>query len=126
MKSKAEVQFAEPGNRQGNPPPSKPVGRYRFLKQLVGALGIFLLCSGVAPAQDNSRAEGDNPSAIQLRRVIDETVGGIPKFMVPEHAPLPPPPHPDGTVTNEPRFHSTDAKRYLRTLNLFDSLVTAP
>ena len=125
MKSKAEVQFAEPGNRQGNTPPSKPVGRYRFLKQLVGALGIFLLCSGVAPAQDNSRAEGDNPSATQLRRFIDETVGGIQKLMVPDDAHLPPPRLPDGTITNDPRFQTTEAKRYLGKLTFFDPVVTA-
>src|SRR5258707_9574110 len=125
MKSKAEVQFAEPGNRQGNTPPSKPVGRYRFLKQLVGALGIFLLCSGVAPAQDNSRAEGDNPSATQLRRFIDETVGGIQKVMVPDAPQLPPPRLPDGTITNDPRFQTTEAKRYLGTLTFYDPVVTA-
>src|SRR5260370_9177989 len=107
MKSKAEVQFAEPGNRQGNTQPSKPVGRYRFLKQLVGALGIFLLCSGVAPAQDNSRAEGDNPSATQLRRFIDETVGGIQKLMGPDNDHLPQPRLPDGTLTSDPLFQPT-------------------
>src|SRR5258708_33998943 len=104
MKSKAEVKFAEPGNGQGTTPPSKPVGRYRFLKQLVGALGIFLLCSGVAPAQDNSRAEGDNPSAIQLRRFIAETSGGIQKMLGAGDAPLPPPRLPDGTSTKHPPF----------------------
>src|SRR6202007_420909 len=60
MKNESEVQFAETGNRQGDTPASKPVDRHRFLKQVAGALAIFLLCSGLTPVQndDNTLSRG--------------------------------------------------------------------
>jgi len=124
MKNKSEVQFAEPGNRQGETPTSKPVDRHRFPKQAAGALAIFLLCSGFGPAQDDSRRDSDNRPA-QLRQFIDEQVGGIQKLMVPDDAHLPQARLPDGTLTSDPRFQTTEAKRYLGKLTFFDPVVTA-
>src|SRR6266478_1396826 len=124
MKNKSEVQFAEPGNRQGETPASKPVDLYRFPKQAAGALAIFLLCSGFGPAQDDSRRDSDNRPA-QLRQFIDEQVGGIQKLMVPDDAHLPQARLPDGTLTSDPRFQTTEAKRYLGKLTFFDPVVTA-
>ena len=124
MKNKSEVQFAEPGNRQGETPASKPVDRHRFPKQAAGALAIFLLCSGFGPAQDDSRRDSDNRPA-QLRQFIDEQVGGIQKLMVPDDAHLPQARLPDGTLTSDPRFQTTEAKRYLGKLTFFDPVVTA-
>lgn len=71
------------------------------------AVSLFLLCSGVAAAQGNSPT--------QLRRFIDQQVGGIQKLMVPAHdEDLPQPVFPDGTsAANDPRFRTTEAKRYL-------------
>jgi len=52
---RALMQFAEPGNRQGETP-SKPVDRHRFLKLVTGALAIFfLLYSGVAPLRTTAQ-----------------------------------------------------------------------
>ena len=112
MKNKSEVQFAQHGSPHGGPPSSKPVDHHRFLTQVAGALAICILSSGVASAQ------GDSP--IQLRQFIGEQVGGIQKLMVPDDAHLPPPRLPDGTITNDPRFQTTEAKRYLGKLLFFD------
>src|SRR5258706_5515010 len=117
MKNKSEVQFAEPGNRQGDTPASKPVDRLRFLKQVAGALAISLLCSGVASAQ------GDSP--IQLRQFVGEQVGGIQKLTVPDNNHPPQARLPDGTLTAEPAFQTTEAKRYLGKLLFFDPVRTA-
>src|SRR6266478_9482294 len=122
MKNKSEVQFAEPGNLQGDTPASKPVDRHRFPKQAAGALAIFLLCSGFGPAQGG---HGTENSPTQLRRFIDETVGGIQTLMVPDDAHLPQARLPDGTLTSDPRFQTTEAKRYLGKLTFFDPVVTA-
>ncbi len=110
MKSKPEVQLAEPGNRQGDTLKLKPVGRHRFLTLVAGAVAIFvLLFSGIAPAQDDSSEN----SPTQLRRFIDEQVGGIQKLKVPDNDHLPQARLPDGTLTSDPRFQTTEAKRYL-------------
>jgi hypothetical protein len=118
---RALMQFAEPGNRQGETP-SKPVDRHRFLKLVTGALTIFfLLYSGVAPAQDDSSEN----SPTQLRRFIDEQVDGIQKLIVPDNDHLPQARLPNGTLTSDPRFQTTEAKRYLGKLTFFDPVTTA-
>src|SRR5260370_20958605 len=117
MKNKSEVQFTEPGNPRGYPPASKPVDRHRFLKHLAGALDISLLCGGVASGQ------GDSP--VQLRQFIGEQVGGIQKLMVPDDAHLPQARLPNGTLTSDPAFQTTEAKRYLGKLTFFDPVTTA-
>ena len=45
--------------------------------------------------------------------------------MVPDDAHLPPARLPDGTITNDPRFRTTEAKRYLGKLLFFDPVRTA-
>src|SRR5260221_13809133 len=107
MKSKPEVQLAEAGNRQGGPLKLKPVGRHRFLTLVAGAVAIFvLLFSGIAPAQDDSSE--NNPT--QLRRFIDEQVGGIQKLKAPDNDHLPQARLPDGTLTSDPRFRSEERR----------------
>src|SRR5258708_11181782 len=97
MKSKPEVQLAEPGNRQGDTLKLMLVGRHRFLTLVAGAVAIFvLLFSGIAPAQDDSSEN----SPTQLRRFIDEQVGGIQKLKVPDNDHLPQARLPDGTLTD--------------------------
>lgn len=67
-------------------------------------LTVSLLLSGVAAAQ------GHSPT--QLRRFIDQQVGGIQKMMVPAHnTDIPQPRLPDGRP--HPRYETTEAKRYL-------------
>ena len=117
MKKKSEVKFIEAGNPQGDPPATEPVGRHRYLKRVAHALAISLLCGGVASAQ------GDSP--VQLRQFIGEQVGGIQKLVVPDDAHLPQPRLPDGTLTSDPRFATTEAKRYLGKLTFFDPITTA-
>src|SRR5437870_10783800 len=116
MKNEPKGQFAEPANRQEDTPTSKPVDRHLFLKQVAGALALSLLCGGVAAGQGNSPT--------QLRRFIDQQVGGIEKLMVPAHdADLPQPRLPDGSP--DPRFRTTEAKRYLGKMLFFDPVRTA-
>src|SRR5258707_9499327 len=122
MKSKPEVQLAEPGNRQGDTLKLNQVGPHRFLTLVAGAVAIFvLLFSGIAPAQDDSSEN----SPTQLRRFIDEQVGGIQKLKVPDNDHLPQARLPDGTLTSDPRFQTTEAKRYLGKLTFFDPVTTA-
>ena len=81
------------------------------------ALAAFVvaLC-GVAAAQGNSPT--------QLRRFIDEQVGGIQKLMVPAHdADLPQPRLADGSP--DPLFQITEAKRYLGKQLFHDPIRTA-
>src|SRR5260370_9963536 len=98
------------GYRQGDTPASKPVDRRRFLKHMTGVLAISLLCSGVASAQGDRR-EDNGASPVQLRQFIGEQVGGIQKLMVPDDGHLPQPRLPHGTLTSDPRFQTTEAKR---------------
>ena len=68
------------------------------------AITVSLLCSGVAAAEDNSPA--------QLRRFIDQQVGGIQKLMVPaDNDDIPQPRLANGSP--DPLFQTTEAKRYL-------------
>ncbi len=111
MKNEPKGQFAEPVNRQEDTPTSKPVDRHLFLKQVAGALALSLLCGGVAAGQGNSPT--------QLRRFIDQQVGGIEKLMVPAHdADLPQPRLANGSL--DALFQTTEAKRYLGKLLFHD------
>jgi len=92
-------------------PAEKP--RYGHLR---AALAASLLCGGAASAHDNG--------PIPLRQFIDRQVGGIEKLMVPEKdADLPQPRLPDGSP--DPRFQTTEAKRYLGKLLFHDPVRTA-
>ncbi len=122
MKNKSELQVRETWNRQGGAAASKPVNRHGLLILMAGVLAIFfLLCCGAAPAQD----ERSGISPTQLRRFIDETVGGIQTLTVPDNDHLPQARLPDGTLTSDPRFQTTEAKRYLGKLTFFDPVTTA-
>jgi len=91
---------------------------------MTGALAISLLCGGVASAQGNSR-DDNGSSPIQLRQFIGEQVGGIQKLMVPDNEHLPQARLPNGTLTSDPAFQTTEAKRYLGKLLFFDPVRTA-
>jgi cytochrome c peroxidase len=82
-------------------------------------LPVILLCSGVRAAWD-----GDNDDAYRLRQFINQQVGGIDKLKVPaKDADIPLPRLPDGTVN--PRYQTTEAKRYLGKLLFHDPIRTA-
>ena len=79
-------------------------GRQLSQKRLAVLVAGSLLSAGVAVAQGNSPT--------QLRRFIDQQVGGIQKLMVPARdADLPQPRLANGSP--DPRFQTTEAKRYL-------------
>jgi cytochrome c peroxidase len=111
MMNESKMQFAEPADRHGDNPTSKRIHRPVFLKQVSGALAVFLLCSGIAAAQ------GDSPT--QLRQFIDQQVGGIRKLMVPaQDTDLPQPRLANGSP--DPFFRTTEAKRFLGKMLFFD------
>lgn len=77
------------------------------------------LCAVAAQAWD-----GDRIDAGWLRQYIDEQVGGIEKLKVPAtDAQIPLPRQPDGTVN--PRYQTTEAKRYLGKMLFHDPVRTA-
>lgn len=150
LKNKPKGEFAEPANRQDTAT-SRPVDRQLFLGRAAdaGAVGrlfsapggarltptmkdrrsthcgtlrtslavsLSLLCGAVAADQGNSPT--------QLRRFIDQRVGGIEKLMVPAlDSDLPQPLRPNGSP--DPLFQTTEAKRYLGKLLFFDPVRTA-
>jgi cytochrome c peroxidase len=89
-----------------------------------GALTVALLC-GAAAADDDHRHRGHNRfSPTQLREFIDQQVGDIQKLMVPaDDADLPQPRLADGSP--DPRFQTTEAKRYLGKQLFHDPIRTA-
>lgn len=96
----------------------------------------FAACSEVAIDPSTSRNDEESALALdtnlaelmtfssQLRHLIDREVGGIDKLRVPQRdADLPLPRQADGTVN--PRFATTEAKRYLGKLLFHDPIRTA-
>jgi cytochrome c peroxidase len=80
------------------------------------AAALLLAGSGVAAAQ--------NSNAGQLRRFVDQQVGGIQKLLVPSHdSDLPQPRLADGSI--DPQFKITEAKRYLGKMLFHDPIRTA-
>src|SRR4051795_10856537 len=95
--------------------------RNKFTMTASGLLPALLLCSGVAAAWDDVNENGHS-----LRRFISQQVGGIERLMVPaKDADLPLPQLPDGTVTMNPRYQTTEEKRYLGKLLFHDPIRTA-
>jgi cytochrome c peroxidase len=79
-------------------------------------LFAFLAC-GAAPADENA-------GTATLRAFIDQQVGGIQKLMVPaDDASIPVPRQADGTVN--PRYKTSEAKRYLGKLLFHDPVRSA-
>src|SRR6266436_591759 len=99
----------------------RPIGSHTMrpghLPPALTALAVFLFCCGAATADD-----GNSPA--QLRRFIDQQVGGIDKLKVPaKDADIPLPRQPDGTVN--PRYQTTEEKSYLGKLLFHDPVRTA-
>ncbi|HEU4402648.1 MAG TPA: cytochrome c peroxidase, partial [Candidatus Polarisedimenticolia bacterium] len=114
MNSEPKGQVAMPANRPDNTPTSTPVARRAPSRRRIflAVLPVALLFGGMAAAQ-----EGNSPT--QLRRFIDQQVGGIRKMMVPAHnSEIPQPRLADGSP--DPRFQTTEAKRYLGKLLFHD------
>ena len=116
MKNEPKGHLRVPVKRQGDRPPAD-WHLFQSLLARAGALGLLLisLC-GVAAGQ------GDSPT--QLRRFIDQQVGGIDKLKVPAtDADIPLPRQPDGTVN--PRYKTSEEKRYLGKMLFHDPIRTA-
>src|SRR5258708_142439 len=119
MRNALRRQFPQPAYRPGDAPPSRPGRQDVFLATVACTLAAFLLLGGVAAADDD-----DDNSAAQVRRFIDQQVGGIQKLKVPaKDADIPLPRQPDGTVNL--RYRTTEAKRYLGKLLFHDLVRTA-
>jgi cytochrome c peroxidase len=111
MKNRTKRNFEKPPSQHEDSLKPNSLESMPVLKQVAGALTVFLLCSAVAVAQ------GDSPT--QLRRFIDQQVGGIEKLMVPAHdSELPQPRLANGSP--DPQFQITEAKRYLGKMLFFD------
>lgn len=112
MKIEPKVPFANPANRRGDGRSSIPAGRARLSIRLAAALAGTMLWGGAVAAQNSPN---------ELRRFIDQQVGGIEKLMVPaDNADLPQPLLDDGTPN--PFFQTTEAKRYLGKLLFNDPI----
>ena len=119
MTNERKGQFGEPVNLPAETPASKPADHHLSQKLAAragaSALLAFSMLCGVAAAQV------DSPT--QLRRLIDQQVGGIEKLRVPANdADLPQPRLSNGSL--DPRFQSTEAKRYLGKMLFFDPVRT--
>ena len=119
MKNEPNGHFRVSVHKQGDTAVSRLFDR-RLLQTPAApacALGLLLISfCGVAGAQGNSPT--------QLRQFIDQQVGGINKLKVPAtDAEIPVPRMPDGTVN--PRYQTTEAKRFLGKMLFHDPIRTA-
>ena len=108
-----------PVHKKGDRLAYQTTNRHPFLTPpaRAGALGVLVIafCGIVA-------AQGDSPT--QLRQFIGQQVGTIDKLKVPAtDADIPLPRLPDGTVN--PRYRTTEEKRYLGKLLFHDPIRTA-
>src|ERR1041384_133961 len=119
MKNKSNGHFRLPVDRRAYALTSTPTDRRQYQTPVVRARAVALLLisfCGVASAQ------GDSPT--HLRQFIDQQVGGINKLKVPPtDADIPMPRMPDGTVN--PRYQTTEAKRFLGKMLFHDPIRSA-
>jgi len=107
----------------GDASTSRTRSRRSFSRQLrSGTLGVAIGCSLLSGSAGALSKQGESPD--QVRRFIDQQVGGLENLMVPaENADLPQPMLPDGTP--DPFFRTTEEKRYLGKLLFHDPIRTA-
>ena len=119
MKHEPKGQTAKPTNRQGDVPTR--VGRRLFPRRAAGAGAAVLLA--IAPLYGEVAAAGRN-SADELRRFIDEQVGGLDVLKVPARdEDLPQPLLEDGSI--DPNFAITPERVFLGKQLFFDPVRTA-
>ncbi len=95
--------------------------RKHFVPLLCGAAAVLVVSVGAAGARNDD--DHYNFDAGWLRQLIGQQVGGIDKLKVPAtDAGIPLPKQPDGTVN--PRYQTTEAKRYLGKLLFHDPVRT--
>src|SRR5437660_4130750 len=119
MKKETNGHLRVPLNNKGDSLAYEPAYRHLFLTPVTraGALGLlFISFCGIAGAQ------GSSPT--QLRQFIDQQVGGINKLKVPAaDTDIPVLRMPDGTVN--PRYQTTEAKRFLGKMLFHDPIRSA-
>src|SRR5258708_30670904 len=116
MRNALKRQFPQPADRPGDAPRSRRGRQNEFLGTVACPLDGFRLLGGLAAAAD-----------VQLRRFIDQQVGGIQKLKVPAtdaSIPVPPPPPPASGLTPD-RYVTTEAKRFLGKLLFHDAVWAA-
>ncbi len=123
MKNEPGQDFIKITRQRGGAPALNWWRRHRLMLMGAAALAFSLFCGGVVAAL--AASSEDRESAAELRRYIGQQVGGIEKLVVPDNAHLPLPRLPNGNITNDPRFRTTEAKRYLGKLLFFDPIRTA-
>ena len=125
LPNRAGAQFA----RRNDPnTPTRTSRSKTGPRAAVTALAVTLLCGGLAVANDDADRDDDRGggrgNATQLRKFIDRQVGGIQKLMVPaDDASIPLPRQADGSVN--PRFKTTEEKRFLGKMLFHDPVRTA-
>jgi cytochrome c peroxidase len=116
MMLESKPPLGEPANRHR---PSPHYRRRRAPLHLALAMAATLLAGGAAAHGDE---RGGSPE--QLRRYIDQQVGGLDKLKVPaDNSALPQPRLADGSP--DPFFQTTEAKRYLGKMLFHDPIRTA-
>ena len=118
----AVAQWARRSNPLGATRPGRSMTRPRAAAV---AVAVTLLCGGLAVAGDDDDNDNDQGrGASQLRQFIGAQVGGIQKLMVPaDNAAIPLPRQADGSVN--PRFKTTEEKRFLGKMLFHDPVRTA-
>ena len=113
-----EKKFPMSDFRAGDALPLRPIWRSSVLAIATVIVG-FLLPFSIAVVADD-----DNSPAAWLRDFIGHQVGGLDKLMVPAtNAHIPVPRRPDGTIN--PRYKTTEEKRYLGKMLFHDPVRTA-
>ena len=121
MKTKSQAHLGVPVSRQEGTPRSKPTVRWPFRSQVAVAGALVLMMSWVVVIVAD---EDDRAAASWLRQFIGEQVGGVDTLKVPAtNAEIPLPRQADGTVN--PRFETTEAKRFLGKMLFHDPVRSA-
>jgi cytochrome c peroxidase len=119
MTNERKGQFGEPVKSAGRNSGIQ-AGRPPFVSE-VGSPGRSVRALGLFHVVWSRRRSGRQPHAIAP--LIDQQVGGIEKLRVPANdADLPQPRLSNGSL--DPRFQSTEAKRYLGKMLFFDPVRT--
>jgi cytochrome c peroxidase len=94
---------------------------------MISAMALAVPIAAQSQDADDQREDGQRNGADALRRYIDQQVGGIAKLRVPAlDAGLPGAQLPDGSdASNNPRYVTTEAKRYLGKQLFHDPVRTA-
>src|SRR5215831_7153885 len=125
MRNRLKRTLGLPLDREGRIFRLRPAIVRKFLFTMFGVIGVFLFWGVRANPQEVRDGDPDDGvDAVSLRSFIAQQVGGLDKLKVPAtNAEIPLPRQPDGAVN--PRFQTTEAKRYLGKLLFHDPVRSA-